>query len=296
MDRGGRRAGARGGGGGGLRHRPRPARARAAAGRALAGRRGAARGRAAGGARAAARRRGRTGRGGAARLPAAAAGVDARRARRVAAGGGDARDHEQPLGRTGARSRLPDRARGGGRGERPRPGGRPAAGVDLRRLPHWRPDGRPAGRAARDGATVPPAAATAGGGVTAEQPERSLVVWCPDWPVQAAAAAAALPLEAPIALLDKGLVHACSAAARGEGVRRGLKVREAQSRCASLAVLPYNPALDARSFEPVLEAIEAGIPTLQVVRPGVVVIRAQGPARYYGGEREAALAVLGLLG
>jgi protein ImuB len=127
------------------------------------------------------------------------------------------------------------------------------------------------------------------------QPERSLVVWCPDWPVQAAAAEAGLPLETPIALLDKGLVHACSAAARAEGVRRGLKVREAQSRCASLAVLLYNPALDARSFEPVLEALEAGIPTLQVVRPGVVVIRAQGPARYYGGEREAALAVLGLL-
>jgi protein ImuB len=131
--------------------------------------------------------------------------------------------------------------------------------------------------------------------VSDAHPVRSLVVWCPDWPVQAAATDAALPPEAPIALIEKGLVHACSAAARAEGVRRGLKVREAQSRCAALAVLLYNPALDARSFEPVLEALEAGIPTLQVVRPGVVVIRAQGPARYYGGEREAALAVLGLL-
>ena len=61
------------------------------------------------------------------------------------------------------------------------------------------------------------------------------------------------------------------------------------------SVLPAGPAADARHFEPVLLALEAGIPTVQVARPGVVVIRAQGPARYFGGEAEAAEAVLGLL-
>jgi protein ImuB len=45
----------------------------------------------------------------------------------------------------------------------------------------------------------------------------------------------------------------------------------------------------------VLLALEAGVPTVQVVRPGVVVIRAQGPTRYFGGEAAAAEAVLGLL-
>lgn len=126
-------------------------------------------------------------------------------------------------------------------------------------------------------------------------PIRALVVWTPDWPVQAAIREVALPADAPIALIEKGVVHACSPAARAEGVRRGLRMREAQSRSATLVVLPYDAALDARAFEPLLAALEAGVPTVQVVRPGIVVARAQGPTRYYGGEREAALAVLGLL-
>jgi protein ImuB len=126
-------------------------------------------------------------------------------------------------------------------------------------------------------------------------PERTIVAWCPDWPVRAAAEEAGLTRSAEIALVEKGFVHACSAAARAAGVRRGLRIREAQSRCASLTVLPVNPGADARRFEPVLLALEAGIPTVQVVRPGVVVIRAQGPARYFGGEEAAADAVLGLL-
>ncbi|MDH2444457.1 DNA polymerase Y family protein [Amnibacterium sp. CER49] len=126
-------------------------------------------------------------------------------------------------------------------------------------------------------------------------PERTLVLWCPDWPVRAAAAEAGAPRDAEIAVIEKGFVAACSAAARAAGVRRGLRIREAQSRCATLVVLPANPAADARRFEPVLVALEAGIPTVQVVRPGVVVIRAQGPTRYFGGEQAAAEAALGLL-
>jgi protein ImuB len=125
--------------------------------------------------------------------------------------------------------------------------------------------------------------------------ERTMVVWCPDWPVRAAAAEAGIDGAEAIALIEKGVVTACSATARAAGVRRGLRLREAQSRCAALTVLPMNPAADARRFEPVLLALESGIPSVQVVRPGVVVIRAQGPARYFGGERAAAETVLALL-
>ena len=117
---------------------------------------------------------------------------------------------------------------------------------------------------------------------------RVFVFWCPDWPVVAAARSAGLTLGEPVALFDRSLVYACSAAARADGVRRGLKIREAQSRCAALTVLPYDPALDARSFEPVLEAVEAMMPGVQVLRPGIGALRAQGPARYYGSEGEAA--------
>ncbi|MGN6444962.1 DNA polymerase Y family protein [Amnibacterium sp.] len=125
--------------------------------------------------------------------------------------------------------------------------------------------------------------------------ERCLVLWCPDWPVRAAAAETGIDPAAPIALVEHGVVHACSAAARAAGVQRGLKVREAQSRCAALVVLPLEPAVDARRFEPVLAALESGIPTVQVVRPGLVVIRAAGPARFFGGEEAAAGEALHLL-
>lgn len=125
--------------------------------------------------------------------------------------------------------------------------------------------------------------------------ERCIVAWCPDWPVRAAAEEAGADPAEPIALIDNGVVHACSPAARAAGVQRGLKVREAQSRCTTLTVLPLEPAVDARRFEPVLAMLESGIPTVQVVRPGLVVIRAAGPARFFGGEQAAAAEVLRLL-
>ncbi|MFD1721051.1 DNA polymerase Y family protein [Amnibacterium endophyticum] len=125
--------------------------------------------------------------------------------------------------------------------------------------------------------------------------ERSLVVWCPDWPVRAAAGEAGLDPDSPIALIEHGLVHACSSAARAAGVQRGLKLREAQSRCAAVVVLLLHPVVDARRFEPVLTALEAGIPTVQVVRPGLVAIRAAGTDCFYGGERQAAEQAIALV-
>lgn len=121
---------------------------------------------------------------------------------------------------------------------------------------------------------------------------RTIVLWCPDWPVAAAARAHDIPAEAPLALVDRGEIFACSAAAREEGVRRGLRAREAQSRCAELTVLPYDAQLDQRIFEPVLTAIENIMPGVQLIRPGTCAIRAQGPARYYGGERRAATVLI----
>lgn len=124
---------------------------------------------------------------------------------------------------------------------------------------------------------------------------RLLVLWIPDWPVVAHAKAQRLPLSAPIALIEAGAVFACSPAARAEGVRRGMRRREAQARCTALQLLSYDPALDSRSFEPVLSALEQSLPGLHPVRPGTVAVRARGPARYYGGEQAAALTVLGIV-
>jgi protein ImuB len=125
---------------------------------------------------------------------------------------------------------------------------------------------------------------------------RTIVLWCPDWPITAAVRARSLAADAPIVLIDRGVVFACSATARREGVRRGQRLRDAQVRCPEIMVLPYEAALDSRAFEPVIEVIEQTMPGVQLVRPGMCAMRAQGPARYYGGEEEAALWLLDALG
>lgn len=121
--------------------------------------------------------------------------------------------------------------------------------------------------------------------------QRVMVLWCPDWPVTAARRSEGLGADAPLALIDRGRVFASSAAARAEGVTRGLRLREAQSRCTSLVVLDHDPALEHRAFEPLLTGLEQLTPAVQVLRPGLCAVRARGPARYYGGEHAAALAL-----
>jgi len=117
---------------------------------------------------------------------------------------------------------------------------------------------------------------------------RTVVVWCPDWPVVSATAAAGVAASEPVAVVFANRVVACSAAARAEGVRRGLRRREAQSRCPGLVVLPHDPGRDARAFEPVVAAVEELAPGVEVLRPGMCAVAARGPARYFGGDQVVA--------
>ncbi len=126
---------------------------------------------------------------------------------------------------------------------------------------------------------------------------RTLVVWCPDWPVVAAGAG---PDDA-VAVVFANRVVACSPAARAEGVRRGLRRREAQGRCPDLALVPADPDRDARAFEPVAAAVATLSPRLEVLRPGTLAVPTRGPSRYFGGDealaaRAAALATAALDG
>jgi protein ImuB len=116
---------------------------------------------------------------------------------------------------------------------------------------------------------------------------RMLVVWCPDWPVVAAGA----PPDSLTAVVHANRVVACSAAARAEGVRPGLRRREAQGRCPELELLAHDPARDARAFEPVLVAVERLTPWVEVLQPGECAFPARGAARYHGGEPALAVTV-----
>ncbi|MGW5570112.1 DNA polymerase Y family protein [Nocardia thailandica] len=117
---------------------------------------------------------------------------------------------------------------------------------------------------------------------------RVLAVWCPDWPAVAAAAVAGVSAEKPVAVLHANRVVACSAVARAAGVRRGLRRREAQSCCPELVIAQADPDRDARLFEPVVQAVDATVPGVEVLRPGLLVLGARGAARFFGGEEAAA--------
>src|SRR5262245_54714301 len=117
---------------------------------------------------------------------------------------------------------------------------------------------------------------------------RTMVLWCPDWPVIAAEITDGVPAHAPVAVLAANRVVACSTAARADGVRRGLRKREAQGRCPWLVVVEHDEGRDARAFEPVVAAVEQLAPGVEVVRPGACALVARGPASYFGGEERAA--------
>ncbi|WP_029135671.1 DNA polymerase Y family protein [Nakamurella lactea] len=117
---------------------------------------------------------------------------------------------------------------------------------------------------------------------------RTLVVWCPDWPAVAAAQQARKPATGPVAVFHANRVQACTAAARADGIRIGMRRREAQSRCPELVVLPVDHDAAGRAFESVAAAVEAVAPGIEVLRPGMIACPARGPRRYFGSENAAA--------
>ena len=118
---------------------------------------------------------------------------------------------------------------------------------------------------------------------------RTLVVTCPQWPVTASAAQ--LARTAAVAVVEDERVVAVSGHARAEGIRPGLRRREAQARCPELEVIVRDRAGEVRAFEPVVEAIEVVGAQVAVRDAGWAAFATRGPARYFGGERALADAV-----
>jgi protein ImuB len=124
------------------------------------------------------------------------------------------------------------------------------------------------------------------------RPERMLCLWCPDWPVVAARRADPGLQGLPVVVLDRGFVLAASAEARAEGVRRGLRRREAEARCPGLVTRPLDTAGEARAFEALSRAVERLAPRLALERPGLLFVPTRGPSRYFGGDEPFAARLL----
>ena len=124
------------------------------------------------------------------------------------------------------------------------------------------------------------------------KPERMLCLWCPDWPVVAARRADPSLEGEPVVVLDRGFVLAASSEARAEGVRRGLRRREAEVRCPGLVIRPVDTAGEARAFEALSRAVEVLAPRLALDRPGLLNVATRGPSRYFGGDEAFATRLL----
>ena len=114
---------------------------------------------------------------------------------------------------------------------------------------------------------------------------RVAALWVPDWPVLAAMTAEQLPLHQPAAVHDAHGVTAVNAAARGQGVRRGMRRRRAQQGCPELTLLAVDAGRDTRLFELVAVAAESVVAGIEVARPGLLLLPAAGAGRYHGSER-----------
>ena len=121
---------------------------------------------------------------------------------------------------------------------------------------------------------------------------RRAVLWVPDWPVVAAMAETSLGADAPAAVLHGRGMIAVSAAARAAGVRRGQRKRLAQRACPELAILPYDEGRDSRGFESVAAAAEEVVSGVEISRPGLLMIPADGAARFHGSEEALAEALV----
>jgi protein ImuB len=63
-----------------------------------------------------------------------------------------------------------------------------------------------------------------------------------------------------------------------------------------LVVVEHDSARDARAFEPVVVAVEAFCPGVEIVRPGVCAFATRGPSRYFGGDDALAARVASVVG
>ena len=121
--------------------------------------------------------------------------------------------------------------------------------------------------------------------------QRVLVLGCPWWPLLAAGIAR----DTPAVVIEANRVTVGTPGAAAGGVHAGLRRREAESRCPTLAIVRPDPAREAREFEKVLGALDGFTPFIEILRPGTCLFATKACARYFGGEQALAAQVLGAI-
>ena len=80
------------------------------------------------------------------------------------------------------------------------------------------------------------------------------------------------------------MVVAADAWAAAAGVAVGMRRRQAEALCPTVATLAADPGAEAVAFEPVALAIEGLVPRMEMAAPGLVYLPVAGAVRYFGSE------------
>ncbi|QGU03833.1 DNA polymerase Y family protein [Corynebacterium comes] len=115
---------------------------------------------------------------------------------------------------------------------------------------------------------------------------RVAALWFPDWPVQAARIDDE-ELPDTLAIAARHRIRVCSQAARRAGVRRDMRVRQAQAVCPGLVVLDEDLDRDGRMFESIAAGLDDVASSVEILRPGLVIVDAGAAGRFHGSEGEA---------
>lgn len=92
------------------------------------------------------------------------------------------------------------------------------------------------------------------------------------------------PVEPCQAIDDQNLVVAVNKLATEAGIRVGMRRREAEAVCPTVATIEHDPGAEMARFERVAVAVETLIPRIEVVIPGLILAPVTGAVRYFGGE------------
>ena len=112
---------------------------------------------------------------------------------------------------------------------------------------------------------------------------RVAALWFPDWPIQALQDAD----RAACVIAAQHHVVVCNAAARRAGVRRGMRVRQAQAVLPDVRVEEANPDRDGAVFAEIAAGLDAVASSVEVPRPGLVIVDAGAAGRFHGSEDRA---------
>lgn len=116
---------------------------------------------------------------------------------------------------------------------------------------------------------------------------RVLALWYPDWPAQVASRLAGSEADRPVLVHDEQRVWVVNESGRRHGISRGMKLRAAQMMCPEVLTVVRDDTADGEAFSEIVDSISDVAASVEVLRPGLMLVAADSLARYYGGEDRA---------